>query len=107
MVRHSTGRGTALYGSWYGTLRVVVRRVSISIEHRDTETQRNLFLSVLIRVIRALRIGGCNRRTRHGVSLLLYSEMKLKFIVTIFSRGCISGGYNEDTEILKLTEKGG
>ena len=62
---------------------------------------------MLIRVIRALRIGGCNRRTRHGVSLLLYSEMKLEFIVTIFSRGCISGGYTEDTEILKLTEKGG
>ena len=85
----------------------MVRRVSISLVHRDAETQRNLFLSVLIRVIRALRIGGCNRRTRHDVSLLLYSEMKLKFIVTIFSRGCISGGYTEDTEILKLTEKGG
>ena len=42
-----------------------------------------------------------------SASLLLYSEMKLEFIVTIFSRGCISGGYNEDTEILKLTEKGG
>ena len=56
-----------------------------------------------------------NFRTHHGVSLqvmlsaslLLYREIRLEFIVTIFSRGCISGGYNEDTEILKLTEKGG
>ena len=58
-------------------------------------------------LIRALRIGGCNRRTRHDVSLLLYSEMRLELIVTIFSRVCISGGYNEDNEILKQAEKGG
>ena len=50
---------------------------------------------------------GGNRRTHHDVSLLLYSELKLEFIVTIFSRGCISGGYTEDTEIMELTEKGG
>ena len=64
MVWHFTGRGTAYYGSWYGILRVMVRRVSISIEHRDTETQRNLFLSVLIRAIRAKKMGG-NRRTQY------------------------------------------
>ena len=83
-----------------------MRRVSISFStqrHGDTEES---ILSVLIRAIRALRMGG-NRRTHHDVSLLLYSELKLKFIVTIFSRGCISGGYTEDTEILKLTKKGG
>ena len=42
-----------------------------------------------------------------SASLLLYSEIRLEFIVTIFSRGCISEGYTEDTEILKQAEKGG
>ena len=112
--QRDSGDSTALYGSWYGILRVVVRHTTDgkalsyyffrTQKHGDTEES---ILSVLIRAIRALRIGGCNRRTHHGVSLLLYSEMRLEFIVTIFSRGCISGGYTEDTEILKLTEKGG
>ena len=50
---------------------------------------------------------GVSLQVMFSASLLLYSEMRLEFIVTIFSRGCISGGYTEDTEILKLTEKGG
>ena len=107
MVWHFTGRSVAYYESWYGILRVMVRRVSISFSTQRRGDTEESILSVLIRAIRALRIGGCNWRTHHGVSLLLYSEMKLKFIVTIFSRDCISGGYTEDNGILKLTEKGG
>ena len=50
---------------------------------------------------------GVSLQVMFSTSLLLYSEMRLEFIVTIFSRGCISGGYTEDNGILKLTEKGG
>ena len=57
IVWHFTGRGTAHYESWYGILRVMVRRVSISFStqrHGDTEES---ILSVLIRAIRAKKNG--------------------------------------------------
>lgn len=40
LVRRFTSRSAALYGSWYGTLRVVKHRVSISFRtqrHKDAE----------------------------------------------------------------------
>ena len=50
---------------------------------------------------------GVSLQVMFSASLLLYSEMRLEFIVTIFSLGCISESYTEDDEILKQAEKGG
>ena len=62
--QRDSGDSTALYGSWYGTLRVVVRHTTDgkalsyyffrTQRHGDTEES---ILSVLIRAIRALKIG--------------------------------------------------
>ena len=106
--RRDSGDGMALYGSWYGTLRVVVRHTTgrgassqyffRTQRHGDAEES---ILSVLIRESVPKRMGG-NRRTQYvaflqpcgmhsflqvmfSASLLLYSEMRLEFIVTIFS----------------------
>ena len=41
MVRRVTGRGTALYGSWYGTLRVVVRHTTDgSVAYYESQPER-------------------------------------------------------------------
>ena len=130
MVWHFTGRSVAYYESWYGILRVMVRRVSISFStQRHGDTEESIFIRVNPcnpckkewevtggrNTLRPYNHAVCKPDTHHGVSLevmfstslLLYSEMRLEFIVTIFSRACISGGYNEDNEILKQAEKGG
>ena len=62
--RRDSGDSTALYGSWYGTLRVVVRHSTDgkalsyyffrTQKHGDTEES---ILSVLIRAIRAKKNG--------------------------------------------------
>ena len=76
--RRDSGDSTALYGSWYGTLRVAVRHTTDgkalsyyffrTQRHGDTEES---ILSVLIRAIRAKRMGG-NRRTQYVAFLQPY-----------------------------------
>jgi hypothetical protein len=92
--RRDSGDSTALYGSWYGTLRVVARHTTDGIalsyyffrtqKHGDTEES---ILSVLIRAIRALRMGG-NRRTQYVAFLqpcgmqaeAVFQEVTLKIL---------------------------
>ena len=92
--RRDSGDSTALYGSWYGTLGVVVRH-STDVKalsyyffrtqrHGDTEES---ILSELIRAIRALKMGGY-RRTQYVAFLqpcgmqveAVYQEVTMKIM---------------------------